>query len=637
MDRNTIIGLVLIAAILIGYQVITAPSAEEMARYQRQQDSLAQVELQAEDLRAKQEAAKAAGDTVKAKAADPLIAKLAADTTLSDSARAARIDSARTAETTGRFGVFSPASIGTDEVVTIENDKLQIGIRTKGARPGMIRLKDYKTHGGQPLLLADPDSGEFEYRFFLGNRDVSTKDLHFTAETLGTTGVRLKAATNDPSKYLSITYQLDSADWIVKLTADIVGLETEVDPRTMMFHWDVVGRQNEKHLPTEQGKCTVFYKYMTEDRDFLTETGDESKKLEGRTNWVAFKQDFFTLAMVKAEGFRSNGSEISIAKLPDTGVHTKHYSAKLFFDQPPAAHAALAMDLYMGPNHFNTLRRTGIPDFERIIDLGWGIFGWVNRFIVIPIFNFLGGFKLSYGIIILVLTIVIKLVLMPIAYRNQKSSARMRALKPEIEKINQKFPDADDMMKRNAANMELYRKAGVSPMAGCVPMLLQMPILYAMFRFFPASIELRQQSFLWADDLSSYDSIATLPFVVPFNYGNHVSLFTILMAASTMIYTLISSKQMPQQQGMPSMKIMMYIFPVMMLFFMNSLPAGLSYYYLLANVISILQMTLLAKFFINEDKLREELLVNMSKPKKKSKWQQRIEEMQKQQQAARRK
>ncbi len=635
MDRNTIIGLVLIAAILIGYQVITAPSKEEVARFQRQQDSLAQVELQAEELRAKQEAAKTAGDTVKAKAVDPLIAKLAADTTLTDSVRTARIDSARTAETTGRFGVFSPASTGTDEVVTIENDKLQIGIRTKGARPGMIRLKDYKTYGGQPLLLADPDSGEFEYRFFLGNRDVSTKDLHFTAEKLGTTGVRLKAATNDPAKYLAITYQLDSADWMVKMTADLVGLENEVDPRTVMFHWDVVGRQNEKHLPTEQGKCTVFYKYMTEDRDFLSETGDESKKLEGRTNWIAFKQDFFTLAMVKADGFRSNGSEIGIVKLPPTGTHTKHYSAKLFFDQPPSPHASLAMDLYMGPNHFNTLRRTDIPEFERIIDLGWGIFGWVNRFIVIPVFNFLGQFKLSYGIIILVLTIAIKLVLMPIAFRNQKSSARMRALKPEIETINKKFPDPEDMMKRNAANMELYRKAGVSPMAGCVPMLLQMPILYAMFRFFPASIELRQQKFLWADDLSSYDSIATLPFDIPLGYGNHVSLFTILMAASTMIYTLISSKQMPQQQGMPSMKIMMYIFPVMMLFFMNSLPAGLSYYYLLANVISILQMTLLAKFFINEDKLREELLVNMSKPKKKSKWQQRIEEMQKQQQAVR--
>ena len=636
MDRNTIIGLVLIAAILIGYQILTAPSAEELARYQRQQDSLAELELRAEEVHLKEQAAKTAGDTLAAKAADPLIAKLSADTTLTDSARAALIDSARVAETSGRFGIFSPASTGSDELITIENEKLQVSIRTKGAWPSVIRLKDYKTYAGQPLLLAEPDSGVYEYRFFLGNRDVSTKDLHFTAEKLGTTGVRLKAATSDPEKYLTITYQLDSAAWMMDVNTELVGLEKEVDPRNMVFHWEVTGRQNEKHLPTEQKKCTVFYKYMTEDRNFLSETASESVKLEGRTNWVAFKQDFFTLAMIKPDGFLYNGSEISVSTRSETGAHTKGYSAKLFFDTAPAAHASLPMTLYMGPNHYNTLRRTDVPQFDRIIDLGWGIFGWVNRFIVIPVFNFLGQFKLSYGIIILVLTIAIKLVLMPIAFKNQKSSARMRALKPEVEAINKKFP-AEEFTKRQSAMGELYRKAGVSPLAGCVPMLLQLPILYAMFQFFPASIELRQQAFLWADDLSSYDSIATLPFVVPFNYGDHVSLFTILMCASTMVYTLISSKQMPQQQGMPSMKIMMYIFPVMMLFFMNSLPAGLSYYYLLANVISILQMTLLGKFFIDEDKLRAELLGNMSKPQKKSKWQQRLEEMQKQQQSARRK
>ncbi len=634
MDRNTIIGLVLIAAIFIGFQIINAPSKEEIAAAQaaerRYSDSLALVQ---------EEQARKATDTsasgTRNVVTDPFIARVHADSTISDSTRTARIDSARQADLLGRFGIFNPASTGTDEAITLENEKLQVTIRTKGARPSLIRLKDYRTWSGKPLLLADPDSSSYEYRFFLGNRDISTKDLHFSAEKLGTTGVRLKAATNDPSKYLAITYQLDSADWMMRVNAELIGLENEVNPGTVMFHWDITGLQNEKHLPTEQGKCTVFYKYMSEDRNYLSETGDESLKLEGRTNWVAFKQDFFTVAMIKPDGFTANGSEISIKALPGDGQHTKRYAARLFFDQPPSPHASLTMDLYLGPNHFNTLRRTDIPEFERIIDLGWGIFGWVNRFIVIPVFNFLGQFKLSYGIIILVLTIAIKLVLMPIAFRNQKSSARMRALKPEIEAINKKFPNPDDMMKRNTANMELYRKAGVSPMAGCVPMLLQMPILYAMFRFFPASIELRQQSFLWADDLSSYDSIATLPFTVPFNYGNHVSLFTILMAASTMIYTLISSKQMPQQQGMPSMKIMMYIFPVMMLFFMNSLPAGLSYYYLLANLISILQMTLLGRFFINEEKLREELLVNMSKPKKKSKWQQRIEEMQKQQQATR--
>ena len=260
--------------------------------------------------------------------------------------------------------------------------------------------------------------------------------------------------------------------------------------------------------------------------------------------------------------------------------------------------------------------------------LGWGIS--VDELSVIPIFNFLSQFNLSYGIIILVLTIVIKLLLLPIAYRNQKSSIRMRALKPEITAIGEKY-GSDEALKKQQATMDLYRKAGVSPVAGCVPMLLQMPVLYAMFRFFPSSIELRQEPFLWADDLSSYDSILQLPFHIP-AYGSHVSLFTLLMAASTIVYTLVNSKQMPQQQGMPNMKVMMYMFPVMMLFFMNSLPAGLSYYYFLANLISILQMTAMLNSLMR--KLREQLLADMKKPRKKSKWQMRMEEIQKQQQAS---
>ncbi|MBK9626981.1 MAG: membrane protein insertase YidC [Flavobacteriales bacterium] len=291
----------------------------------------------------------------------------------------------------------------------------------------------------------------------------------------------------------------------------------------------------------------------------------------------------------------------------------------------------------MGPNHYGTLRRTEIPQFDRIIDLGWGIFGWMNKWLVIPIFNFLDGWGWNYGIIILVLTVVIKLLLMPLTYKNFVSSAKMRVLKPEIDAITEKHKDGD-ALKKQQATMELYRKAGVNPASGCLPMLVQMPVLFAMFRFFPSSIELRQQSFLWADDLSTFDSIYSWSAQIPLissMYGNHISLFTILMAASTMVYTAINSNQMPTQQGMPNMKVMMYLFPVMMLFFMNSLPAGLSYYYLLANLISILQMTAFKSLFVNEDKIRMQLLTNMKTPKKKSKWQQRLDDMQKQQQASR--
>jgi YidC/Oxa1 family membrane protein insertase len=625
MDRNSIIGILLIVAILIGYQVLTAPSAQERARIEHEQDSIANAAIQEQATHA----ATALADQ-QHKATDSLRTS-AADTAVVDSTVSA--DSLRTARLGAQFGIFSPAAEGTNEVVTIQNEHLQVAINTFGARPNVIRLKDYKTyHGRKPLMLAVPDSGTYEYSFFLGNLKLSTKDMNFTAEKLGPTGVRLKAATTDPAKYLAITYRLDSADWFMNVTTELVGLP-QVDPRNVMFHWNLLGYHNEKDLPTEVRKCSIYYKYLNDDRNYLSETSDDTKKLEARTNWVAFKQDFFTVAMVKKDGFASNGSEIAIQTLHEDTLHTKRYDAKLFFAQEPSDHATLAMRLYVGPNKFNTLTDTEIPEFNRIIDLGWGIFGWMNRYVVITIFDLLSKFNLSYGIIILVLTVVIKLLLSPIAYKNQKSSVRMRALKPEIAAITEKF-GKDDAMKKQQATMDLYRKAGVSPVAGCVPMLLQMPILWAMFRFFPSSIELRQQPFLWADDLSSYDSIANLPFNIP-AYGDHVSLFTLLMAASTIVYTLVNSKQMPQQQGMPNMKVMMYIFPVMMLFFMNSLPAGLSYYYLLANVISILQMTVISKWLLNEDKLRAELLANMKKPRKKSKWQQRMEEIQKQQQATR--
>jgi len=263
---------------------------------------------------------------------------------------------------------------------------------------------------------------------------------------------------------------------------------------------------------------------------------------------------------------------------------------------------------------------------EDIIDLGWGIFGWMNKWLVIPIFNLLEGSIASYGIIILILTIVIKLMLFPLTYKNYLSSAKMRVLKPEIEEINKKFEKESDPMKKQQAVMGLYRKSGVNPMAGCLPMLVQMPILYAMFRFFPASIELRQEPFLWADDLSSYDSILQLPFSIPF-YGDHVSLFTLLMAVSTIFYTRMNSNQMPSSQpGMPDMRTIMYFFPIMMLFFFNSFASGLSYYYLLANLFTIVQMFVIKNFIIDEDKIHRQIKAKQKQPVKKSAFQQRMEE-----------
>jgi YidC/Oxa1 family membrane protein insertase len=634
MDRNSIIGFVLIAVILGGYTWYTMPSAEEQARMQHVQDSLANVEI--ERLAREAEAA------LQAKEASPrgtaTLAPSTTDSALVVTGDTVNADSIRQLRLAQRFGVFTPSAEGTAKEVVIENSRLQVAINTHGGSPTVIRLKEYQTHEKTPLYLADPEKSEYEFRFFLGNQDISTSELFFAVERQDSTGVVLKAPTTDPGRFLRLTYQLDSTSYFMDARVELVGLEQEVDARNAVFHWELTGFSNEKYRDGELRKGSVYYKYFNSDRDYLSESSAEQKKLEGKTNWVAFKQDFFTVAMISPEGFASNGSEVGIEPLEDT-LHTKHYSAKLFFEKERGAKVDLPIRFYLGPNHYGTLRRTEIAQFDRIMDLGWGIFGWMNKWLVIPIFNWLDGWNWNYGIIILVLTIAIKLLLMPLTYKNFVSSARMRLLKPEMDVINEKHKDGDPL-KKQQATMDLYRKAGVNPASGCLPMLVQMPVLFAMFKFFPSSIELRQESFLWADDLSTYDSIfswtGNIPFITSF-YGNHISLFTILMAASTIIYTAINSKQMPTQQGMPNMKLMMYLFPVMMLFFMNSLPAGLSYYYLLANVISILQMTVMKSWFVNEDKIRAELVQNMKTPKKKSKWQQRLDDMQKQQQAARRK
>lgn len=625
MDRNSITGFVLIAVILGLYTWYSMPNAEQraqMAKEQQVQDSLASLVIEREQaqeqLAAEAQRQQVAADTLKAATADTL-----------------NTDSLRAAALHQRFGPFAAAAEGTPSTIEIANADLQVGISTHGARPVVMRLKQYVTHDTLPLLLADPDSGLYEFDFFLGNLKLSTKDLHFTAVEQDARSVRLRAATGDPGRYVQIDYALDSSGYFMHANTELVGMADALDPRSLVFRWELAGLSNEKYRDGEMRKGSVYYKYFNGDREYLSETGEDEKKLEGRTNWVAFKQDFFTVAMVSAEGF-ANGSEVSVAPLEATS-HTKHYAAELFFDKERGESVSIPMRFYLGPNHYGTLRRTEIPEFARIIDLGWGIFGWMNRWLVIPIFNWLDGWGWSYGIIILVLTIAIKVLLMPLTWKNYVSSAKMRALKPEMDAITAKHKDGD-ALKKQQATMDLYRKAGVNPASGCVPMLVQMPVLFAMFKFFPSSIELRQQSFLWADDLSTYDSVlswsANIPFLSQF-YGNHVSLFTILMAASTIIYTVVNSKQMPTQQGMPGMKMMMYLFPVMMLFFMNSLPAGLSYYYLLANVISILQMTMFKHLFVNEEKIRAELLKNMKTPRKKSRWQQRLEDMQKQQQAAR--
>ena len=364
-----------------------------------------------------------------------------------------------------------------------------------------------------------------------------------------------------------------------------------------------------------------------------TEVAEAEEELQSGLKWISFKQKFFSYALISKDSFDGAFVEMHTKSRPSNSRYQKSMSANIEIPYDGLNEDnTIAMSYYFGPNDFKELKQYDI-NLEKQIPLGGKLVAWINRLIVIPVFDWLGQYGWNYGIVILILTLIIKICLMPIAFKSYMSSAKMRVLKPEIDEINERYPKPDDAMKKQQAIMDLYKKAGASPMSGCLPMLLQFPVLVAIFRFFPSSIELRQQSFLWADDLSTYDSILDLPFNIPF-YGDHVSLFTLLMTAATLLYTYINNKQMQQAQGsqaMPGMKLMMYLMPIMFLGIFNSYSAGLSYYYLLVNLFTFLQMYLF-KIFINEDRLRRKIEQAKKKPVKKSNFQKRLEEMQKQQQ-----
>ncbi|MFO8054984.1 MAG: membrane protein insertase YidC, partial [Bacteroidales bacterium] len=388
-------------------------------------------------------------------------------------------------------------------------------------------------------------------------------------------------------------------------------------------------RQQEKRQKSVMGGgSTIFYRDNVGDVDDLGERDDDFEKISTGVEWVAFKQRFFNSTLWAKDKSIESAELETITKVeePDPELHyLKSVEAQLGVPYSSAREHASRFAFYFGPNDYTALRKYDM-DMEQMIPLGWGFFllHWINRYAVIPVFNYLEGFDLSYGIIILILTVLLKIVLFPIAYKTYKSSAKMRLLKPEIEEISKKHPKKEDAMKKQQATMALYKKAGVNPMAGCLPMLLQLPILIAMFRFFPSSIELRGEGFLWAHDLSTYDTIAQLPFSIPF-YGDHISLFTLLMAVSTILYTHMNNQNMSTGQQMPGMKTMMYFMPVMLLFIFNNYASGLSYYYFLANMITFVQMVVIRRF-IDEDAIKAKIQANKKKTVKKSKFQQRLEE-----------
>ncbi len=618
MDRTTVIGLLLIVVILIGYMFWSRPSKEEMARMQRQRDSIAMVN-RAEQERLTEEIRKTEEQT----------RMLASDTTLADSLRQRDLQD--------QFGAFSQAADGENRFITMENELMKVRIATKGGRPYSVELKNYKRYDQQPLILFDGDSTIFGFKFFAQNRSIATNNLYFTPQTdktsIQVTGdsatlvMRLNAGENT---FIEYRYTMKPDNYMMGFDVRLSNInQLLANNQTVIdFDWQAYSPRQEKGAQNENQYTTLFYKYYQNDVEELSPTKDnDQKRVATRLDWVVFKQQFFSWGLVAKQSFAN--AELQSHKLIDQNKYIKKYDALIGMEfKSNQADQTIPMSLYFGPNHYKTLKKYDVG-MEGLVPLGKNIIRWINRFVIIPMFDWLGGFIGSYGLIILLMTIIIKAGLLPLTFKSFMSSAKMRVLKPQIDEINQRIPK-EKAMERQQATMALYKKVGVSPMGGCLPMLLQMPILIAMFRFFPASIELRQQSFLWATDLSTYDSILDLPFNIPF-YGDHISLFTLLMTVATVISMKMSSGQ-TDTSAMPGMKTMMYIMPVMFMFFLNNYSAGLTYYYFLANVITIIQNEIF-KRSINEDKILAKLHANSAKPVKKSKFQQRLEQMQKQQQA----
>lgn len=647
MNKNNIIGILIIGAIFVGWSMWMTPSKEEQARTKFVRDSIAQ-EYQLKRIMEESAAQLRNEQQIQAEGQNTFLLNQSGDAFTTS-----KIDRSK-------YSVFANSAIGEEKIIRVETDVLKLEFTNKGGRVLSAELKDYKTFDGQPLILFDSDTTKFNIPFPVVNRQVlNTEDFYFqpffvdsfqegkdnfilSGEEELKFGLRLYVDVDDNSfdanKYIEYLYTIKGDKYMIDYTINFVGMKDIISPNAnfLNLEWNVDIRKQERTVDRMNGS-TVYYKYLNDDVDYLSETKDDDENLKSKVKWISYKQRFFTTSIIAKESF--SNAEIKtfdfvekVEDMSDRYLRSMHSVIGL-----PYAYGvdqSIPMSFYFGPNKYNILRKYKM-DLERQIPLGWSFFllSWVNIYAVIPVFNFLGGFGWNYGIIILVLTLLLKLVLFPIAYKTYKSTAKMKVLKPEIDELAKKFPKKEDAMKKQQATMALYKRAGVNPMAGCVPMLLQMPILFAMFRFFPSSIELRQQPFLWATDLSSYDSIWTFPngFSIPF-YGDHISLFTLLMTVSTIFYTKLNNQMMASNQQMPGMKTMMYMMPIMFLGMFNNYASGLSYYYLLANLITFGQMYLI-RLTINEEKILAKIELHKKKPaKKKSKLQLRIEEAQKQRQ-----
>ena len=613
-NKNTIIGFILIFFVVIGFSYLNRPAKEQIAQ-QRYLDSMAIVERQM---------------------AQPVLTGEAPDNgNLPDSVVAEHF--------TALYGDFATAAQGEETFITLENEFLILQLSTKGGRVYSAQLKKYTNYEDNPLILFDKDESYFSATLITANnRIINTGDLYFEAieqSPLATT-FRLKAGDD---AYLDFVYRLHPDDYMVDFNIVPHNLQNHISSQTgsLDLVWKQKIRQQEKGRKFEERYTQLFYKYLSDDVENLKETKDDSKAIPNKLKWIGYKDQYFSSALIAKESFGAGQLDSKYFK---NGEYLKDYSTSTSVDFDIRESKPVELSFFFGPNDYNLLKSYDKTKFEgqdlqleKLVYLGWSLFRTINKWIIIPVFDWLIGSIAGVGLAIFVLTLIVKTVLFPLVYKSLMSSAKMRVMKPQIEAITAKYPGQENAMARQQKTMELYRQVGINPMSGCMPMLIQMPILLALFWFFPSAIELRHQSFLWAKDLATYDAIIQWNTYIPFisdSFGNHLSLFCLLMTVVNVIYTKYNMDQANTgQEQMPGMKVMMYIMPVFMMFFLNSYSSGLNYYYFISTLITILQ-TIAFRYFLNENTLLAKLEANKKNPpKKKSGFMARLEEAQRKQQA----
>ena len=528
--------------------------------------------------------------------------------------------------------MLTEARLAEASVYKLSNDKVEIEFTTRGAQPYSVKINDYKTYDSTDLYLIKPEMSQMGISIFAGE-NINTKDFVFQVAEHNDSTIVMQLPFAEGG-YIQQRYVLPNDGYMLQNELSFVNMDGIIPRNVSMFDidWSVIIPRLEKGYKNEKQYSKLDY-YFTGDKkpEEIGRSRDAAKRIDTKVKWFAFQQQFFSAIMTADTEFASADLDVKYFAENDPSRNLMACSAKLRSDfRAGSGNVTVPYTFYFGPNDYSGLKAYD-QKYEKIIPLGGWLVGWFSRLVIIPCFDFLGKFISNYGLVILLMTLLIKLIISPLTIKSYKSSAKMQVIKPEVDKLNQKYPNEKDAMKKQQAMMDLYQKAGISPMGGCLPMLLQMPILFAMFRFFPASIELRQQKFLWADDLSAYDSIWDFGVNIPL-LGDHLSLFALLMAVTMFIYSKMTSAQMSDDPNMAGMKFMsVWLMPIMMFFICNNLSAALSYYYLLSNIITMIMTWYIRKYVVTEEKVRADMMLNASKPKKKSKWQMKLEEAQRMQ------